>query len=48
MLADALATAAFILGPTEGQALLDRMGVDGLILTPDMEQHETRGLPMRA
>ncbi len=44
MLADALATAAFILGPEEGLALLDRMGVDGLIVTPDLARHTTRGL----
>lgn len=44
MLADALSTAAFVLGPKEGIALLERMGVDGLILTPDLERHETQGL----
>ncbi len=44
MLADALATAAFVLGPAEGIALLDRMGVDGLIVTPELERHETPGL----
>jgi thiamine biosynthesis lipoprotein len=44
MLADALATAAFVLGPAEGIALLDRMGVDGLIVTTGMERHETQGL----
>jgi thiamine biosynthesis lipoprotein len=44
MLADALATAAFVLGPSEGIALLDRMGVDGLILTPELERYETPGL----
>jgi len=45
MLADALATAAFVLGPDEGIRLLDRMGVEGLIFTPDLERAETRGLP---
>jgi thiamine biosynthesis lipoprotein len=44
MLADALATAAFVLGPEGGIALLDRMGVDGLIFTSDLKRYETRGL----
>jgi thiamine biosynthesis lipoprotein len=44
MLADALATAAFVLGPTEGIRLFDRLGVDGLIITPTLEQYSTRGL----
>jgi FAD:protein FMN transferase len=44
MLADALSTAVFVLGPTEGIALLDRMGVDGLIVTPDLKRFETPGL----
>ncbi len=44
MLADALATAAFVLGPEEGIELLDRMGVEGLIVTPELERYETRGL----
>lgn len=44
MLADALATAAFVLGPIEGIALLERMGAEGLIVTPDLERYETRGL----
>ncbi len=43
MLADALATAAFVLGTTEGIAFLNRMGVEGLILTPGLERYETRG-----
>lgn len=33
MLADALATAAFVLGPAEGIQLFDRLGVDGLIVS---------------
>lgn len=33
MLADALATAAFVLGPAEGIQLFDRLGVDGLIFS---------------
>jgi thiamine biosynthesis lipoprotein len=44
MLADALATAAFVMGPEEGIEFLDRMGVDGLIVTPELERYETRGL----
>lgn len=44
MLADALATAVFVLGPLEGIALLERMNVDGLIVTPDLERYETQGL----
>lgn len=36
MLADALATAAFVLGPEDGIRLFDRLGVNGLIFsTPD-------------
>jgi thiamine biosynthesis lipoprotein len=44
MLADALATAAFVLGPEDGVQLLNRMGVEGLIVTPELERYETRGL----
>jgi thiamine biosynthesis lipoprotein len=44
MLADALATAAFVLGPAEGIDLLTRMGVEGLIVTKELDQHQTQGL----
>ena len=44
MLADALATAAFVLGPEDGIQLLNRLGVDGLIVTPELLRFETRGL----
>jgi len=44
MLADGLATAAFVLGPEAGIQLLNRLGVDGLIVTPDLERFETGGL----
>jgi thiamine biosynthesis lipoprotein len=44
MLADALATAAFVLGPEDGIQLLIRLGVEGLIVTPGLERFETRGL----
>jgi FAD:protein FMN transferase len=43
MLADALSTAAFVLGPVEGMRLLDRLGVEGLIVTGDLERFETPG-----
>ena len=42
MMADALATAAFVLGPTEGIRLLDRLGLSGMIVTPDREIYETK------
>lgn len=41
IVADALATAAFILGPASGIALLERNGVEGLIITPSLERHRT-------
>jgi thiamine biosynthesis lipoprotein len=44
MLADALATAAFVLGPREGLPFLTRMEVEGLIVTPELERYETQGL----
>jgi len=44
MLADALSTAAFVLGPAEGIALLERLGVDGVIISPTLERHATRGM----
>lgn len=44
MLADALATAAFVLGPADGIALLERLGVDGFMITPALERHATRGM----
>jgi FAD:protein FMN transferase len=44
MLADALATAAFVLGPEDGLALLESHGVDGLIVAADLQPHKTRGL----
>lgn len=43
MVADGLATAAFVLGPEAGIALLERQGVGGLIITPALERFETRG-----
>jgi len=44
MLADALATAAFVLGPEDGIKFLTRMGVEGLIVTPELARYETQGL----
>jgi thiamine biosynthesis lipoprotein len=44
MLADALATAAFVLGPAEGVRLFERLGVEGLIVSPALECHATRGM----
>jgi FAD:protein FMN transferase len=44
MLADALATAAFVLGPAEGIRLFDRLGVNGLMVTPQLQRYETRGM----
>jgi FAD:protein FMN transferase len=43
MLADAVATAALVLGPEGGIALLNRLGLDGLVVTSDMEQIRTGG-----
>lgn len=47
MAADALATAAFVLGPAVGLAFLERQGVEGLIITPALERFATRGLPVK-
>ena len=43
MAADGLATAAFVLGPVEGIRLLERQGVDGLIVSPTLERYATDG-----
>ena len=43
MLADALATAAFVLGPADGIQLFIRLGVDGLIVSPTLERYATPG-----
>jgi thiamine biosynthesis lipoprotein len=45
MLADALATAAFVLGPIDGLRLIERHGLDGLIVTPTLERFATPGFP---
>ncbi len=44
MVADALATAAFVLGPARGLHFLEAQGVDGLIYSSALERHATRGL----
>jgi thiamine biosynthesis lipoprotein len=41
MVADAIATAAFVLGPREGLALMERHAVEGLIVTPALETFTT-------
>jgi thiamine biosynthesis lipoprotein len=43
MLADALATTTFVLGPDKGLAFLEAMEVEGMVITPDLQMHETRG-----
>ena len=43
MVADAMSTAVFILGPVEGLALLERHGLEGLLVTPGLERHATSG-----
>jgi thiamine biosynthesis lipoprotein len=48
MVADALATAAFVLGPVEGLRLLERSGVEGLLVSPELERFSTRGMPRAA
>jgi FAD:protein FMN transferase len=44
MVADALATAAFVLGPTAGIRLLERQGVNGLMVSPTLERYSTRDM----
>jgi thiamine biosynthesis lipoprotein len=45
MVADALSTAAFVLGPVDALALLARHGLEGLLITPALEQFATPGWP---
>jgi thiamine biosynthesis lipoprotein len=42
MLADAFATAAFVLGPNAGIALLERHGVQGVLYSPSLDRVTTR------
>lgn len=46
MVADALATAAFVLGPAAGIALLERHGVEGMIVTAALERVTTLDFPL--
>ncbi len=43
MVADALATAASLLGPERGLRLLRRHGVDGMIISATLKEHASRG-----
>lgn len=45
MVADGLATTAFVLGAEHGVALLEKHGVEGIIVSSSLERHETRGVP---
>lgn len=47
LVADALGTAAFVLGPRAGLELLERHGVDGLIVTPELEPFTTKSMAGR-
>jgi thiamine biosynthesis lipoprotein len=44
MVADALGTAAFVLGPERGIDFLEHQGVDGMIVTPDLARTVSRGM----
>lgn len=44
MVADALATAACVLGTVDGLQMLERHGVDGFIVTPELERFATPGM----
>ncbi len=46
MIADALGTAAFVLGPIDGPALLERHGIDAVVVSPELECVRTSGLPV--
>lgn len=41
IVADALATAAFVMGPADGMAWIGRQGAEGLLFTPDLERLTT-------
>ena len=43
MVADALGTAAFVLGPDQGIRFLEREGVDGLVVSSTLDRSETKG-----
>jgi thiamine biosynthesis lipoprotein len=44
ILADSVATAVFVLGPAEGIRLMERLELDGLIITPALERYQTSGM----
>jgi thiamine biosynthesis lipoprotein len=44
MLADAVSTAAFVLGPAKGLPFLERQGVEGVMVSTTLDVHSTRGL----
>ncbi|MEO8539923.1 MAG: FAD:protein FMN transferase [bacterium] len=44
MVADALATAAFVLGPASGIAFLEEQGVEGMLITPAGKRFQTSAL----
>jgi thiamine biosynthesis lipoprotein len=46
MVADGLATAAFVLGPPRALDLLRAHGADGLLVTPELERFSTPGWPL--
>jgi thiamine biosynthesis lipoprotein len=46
MLADALATAAVVLGPEQGIAFLTRMGMEGLLIAPTLERYGTKAFAL--
>jgi thiamine biosynthesis lipoprotein len=48
MVADALATAAFALGAGEGRAFLEAHGVDGLLVSSNLDRTETSGFSAHA
>jgi thiamine biosynthesis lipoprotein len=43
MAADALSTAAFVLGPARGRDFLEQQGVDGMLISPTLERFTTPG-----
>jgi len=44
MLADVLATTAFIMGPEKAVPFLEQMDVEGLLISADLNSYETKGL----
>lgn len=44
MVADAVATAAFVMGPVDGLRLCETLGVEALMVSPACERYGTRGM----